>query len=101
MGLREIFTGDELDRYEREAKAEAKFQNKLEGALRSFRRQGRQLFMDGEMAGLRELYIDAAVGPAMEDEDRQLEVLGDVDDELRSLIAEYDVDLDDNLYADI
>ena len=101
MGLREIFTGSEIDRYEREAKKEDAFQNRLTDSLKLFRRQGRQLLAKGEMAKLRERYVKSAVDPALDEEGREWEVFGRVDEELRTLIAEYDVDLDGGLYADI
>ena len=102
MGLREIFSSDEVERYERQAKEEKRFQDQLEDSLTRFKRQGRQLLAEGDMVGLRELYVKSAVDPALDEEEgREWEVFGRVDEELRKLIAEYDIDLDDGLYSDL
>ena len=102
MHLREIFSEDEVKRYEREARKEQRFQDRLEDSLTRFKRQGRKLLAEGNMVGLRELYVRSAVDPALEEEEgREWEVFGRVDEELRKLIAEYDIDLDDGFYSDI
>ncbi|MFV2044855.1 MAG: hypothetical protein ACC700_16670, partial [Anaerolineales bacterium] len=93
--------GDEFDKYERQARKEEQFQNKLEDALVRFRRQGQQLLAEGDMVALRKVYVDSAVETAVDEEGKEFEVLRKLDDELRALIAEYDVDLDSGPYADI
>ena len=101
MGLREIFGGDEFDKYEREARKEEQFQNELNGHMQKFRRRGRELLAAGNLAGLRELYVKCAVDPALDEEGREWEVFERIDEELQRLIGEYDVDLDGGHYSDI
>lgn len=100
MGLRDIF-GSDASRYERERERERKFQNKLENSLKRFRRHGRQLLAQGDITGLRQLYVKSAVDPALDDEGREWEVFGRVEEELLVMIAEYDADLEGGFYADI
>ena len=101
MSLREFFSGDEVDRYEREMKRERQFQNKLDDAVTRFRRRGRQLIAAGKMTALRQAYIEAVVGPAMESDDRELEVIREVDGQLRELLAELEVDPYEGHFSDI
>ena len=101
MGLREIFGGNEFDKYERQARKEEQFQNELTGHMQKFRRLGRELLVAGDMAGLRELYVKCAVDPALDEEGREWDVFGRIDDELKTLLAEYDVDLSAGHLSDI
>ena len=101
MGLREIFGGDAFDKYERQARKEEHFQNELNGHMQKFRRRGRELLAAGNLSGLRKLYVECAVDPALDEEGREWEVFERIDEQLQRLIGEYDVDPYAGYFSDI
>lgn len=100
MDLRDIF-GSDVARYERERKQEQEFQNQLDDSTKRFRRQGWPLLIDGDIAGLRQLYIDRAIEPAMNVDGRETDVLGRMEEELHRLMAELEAEDEDDPFADL